>query len=117
MLLRYQVSTLDVWGHCHAECEPDCPCQDTEESCCDCNYWVNDRYEGGILEVESDSVTDDGLDFASDASVIDALISAGRLSEAARDGVEFDSQGGEEFFVVEKTSEKPLLGLEWLNPQ
>lgn len=80
---RYEVRSLDMWGHVPADCCTgyDCPCVSVEDgvethddNACDCQETCNAEYRAGTVEVTDDE----------DATLIAALITDGFLEEEAR---------------------------------
>lgn len=93
------VISLDMWGHVHADCEEDCPCGGPDADCCDhCGEEENNRHKVGAIEA---------ADEATDAELIELLISEGFLAELARNKVALDDYSdGYEIDVVDDDGRK-----------
>jgi hypothetical protein len=90
--MRYEVFSLDMWGHVSADCCPGygCKCMvvdmvdDTythDDDACECHEDCNAQYRCGTIDVPED---------ANDAAILDALAKEGFLNELGRKVAEID---------------------------
>lgn len=125
-MIRYNVRSLDMWGHVSSDCSPeyDCrcikpcePCESLDNACsecegsgyvhdenaCECSETCNQEFAAGFIEVrESDS----------DDLIVQTLIDDGYLKADAFERIEIRDYGDGDMLDVTDREGRRLYSLE-----